>query len=91
MPADVGIPNPFGLVHVSGNVSEWVEDCWNQSLAGIASNGAARETGDCRARVIRGGSWSDPPSDVRTAKRSWQVVDERRAEIGFRVARSLGR
>jgi len=91
MPADTGIPNPFGLVHVNGNVREWVEDCWNQSLAGIASNGAARETGDCSARVVRGGSWSDPPNDLRTAKRGWEVVGERRAEIGFRVARSLGR
>jgi formylglycine-generating enzyme required for sulfatase activity len=91
MPADVGIPNPFGLVHVNGNVREWVEDCWNQSLAGTPSNASARETGDCRARVVRGGSWADPPSDVRTAKRSWEVVDERRAEIGFRVARSFNR
>jgi formylglycine-generating enzyme required for sulfatase activity len=39
--------------------------------------------------VIRGGAWSDEPKDLRSAKRSWEVVGERRAEIGFRVARTL--
>jgi formylglycine-generating enzyme required for sulfatase activity len=39
--------------------------------------------------VLRGGSWSDEPKDVRSAKRAWEVASERRAQIGFRVARAL--
>ena len=86
---DASEPNPFGLLHVHGNVWEWVEDCWNASLAGLPNDGAPRTTGDCSSRVIRGGAWSDEPKDLRSAKRSWEVEGERRAEIGFRVARTL--
>ncbi|MEA3067383.1 MAG: hypothetical protein QOK41_790, partial [Sphingomonadales bacterium] len=86
---DASEPNPFGLLHVHGNVREWVEDCWNPSLAGLPTDGAPRITGDCSRHVIRGGAWSDEPKDLRSAKRSWEVIGERRAEIGFRVARTL--
>jgi formylglycine-generating enzyme required for sulfatase activity len=89
VPIDAGEANPFGLLHVHGNVREWVEDCWNDSLAGLPKDGTARTTGDCRSRVVRGGSWADEPKDVRTAKRTWEVVGERRAQIGFRVARTF--
>jgi len=82
-------PNPFGLLHVHGNVREWVEDCWNGTLTGMPGNGAARTTGDCNSRVVRGGAWSDEPKDLRSAKRSWEVTSERREEVGFRVARTL--
>jgi formylglycine-generating enzyme required for sulfatase activity/uncharacterized caspase-like protein len=86
---DASEANPFGLLHVHGNVREWVEDCWNPSLAGLPNDGAPRLTGDCSSHVVRGGAWSDEPKDLRSAKRSWEVVGERRAEIGFRVARTL--
>jgi formylglycine-generating enzyme required for sulfatase activity len=82
-------PNPFGLLQVHGNVREWVEDCWNASLSGVPRNGTARTTGDCASHVVRGGSWADEPKDLRSAKRSWEMTTERRAEIGFRVARVL--
>jgi formylglycine-generating enzyme required for sulfatase activity len=85
----VSEPNPFGLLHVHGNVAEWVEDCWEESLVGMPRDGGARVGGDCSRRVVRGGSYDDPPKDVRSAKRSWQAADERRAQVGFRVAREL--
>jgi formylglycine-generating enzyme required for sulfatase activity len=86
---DASDPNPFGLFQVHGNVREWVEDCWNANLAGVPQDGTARATGDCTSRVVRGGSWADEPKDLRSAKRSWETADERRAEISFRVARTL--
>ncbi|MBV8838097.1 MAG: SUMF1/EgtB/PvdO family nonheme iron enzyme, partial [Alphaproteobacteria bacterium] len=86
---DASEPNPFGLLHVHGNVREWVEDCWNGSLAGLPADGSARMTGDCNSHVVRGGSWADEPKDLRSAARSWEVTAERRAQIGFRVARAL--
>jgi formylglycine-generating enzyme required for sulfatase activity len=86
---DASEPNPFGLLHVHGNVREWVEDCWNANLASLPKDGSARTTGDCNSHVVRGGSWADEPKDVRLAARSWEVAGERRAQIGFRVARSL--
>jgi formylglycine-generating enzyme required for sulfatase activity len=86
---DASVPNPFGLLQVHGNVREWVEDCWNEALTGIPRDGTARVTGDCTTHVVRNGSWKDEPKDLRSAKRSWELADERRAEIGFRVARTL--
>jgi formylglycine-generating enzyme required for sulfatase activity len=86
---DIGEPNPFGLLQVHGNVREWVEDCWNATLAGVPPDGTARMTGDCADHVVRGGSWADEPKDLRSAKRTWEMKTERRAEIGFRVARTL--
>jgi formylglycine-generating enzyme required for sulfatase activity len=92
-----GAPNAFGLLHVAGNVREWVEDCWNPSLAGQPRDGSARTTGDCREHVTRGGSWADRPEALRSAARSWMDVDEndentgRDKNIGFRVARTLER
>jgi formylglycine-generating enzyme required for sulfatase activity len=88
---DASEANPFGLLHVHGNVSEWVEDCWNASLKDQPRDGSARSTGDCLSRVIRGGSWADRPQDLRSAKRAWEKADEtgRSLKIGFRVARTL--
>jgi len=86
---DSGEANPFGLLNVHGNVSEWVEDCWQENLVGLSADGTARTGGDCSRRVLRGGSWADEPKDVRSAARSWEMPTERRAQIGFRVAREL--
>jgi formylglycine-generating enzyme required for sulfatase activity len=86
---DAAEPNPFGVLQVHGNVREWVEDCWNETLSGIPRDGTARTTGDCTTHVVRGGSWADEPKDLRSAKRNWEVTEERRAEIGLRVARTL--
>jgi formylglycine-generating enzyme required for sulfatase activity len=89
VPIDASEANPFGLLHVHGNVSEWVEDCWEESLAGLPRDGSARTRGDCSRRVIRSGSFEDPPKDVRAARRSWQESGDRRSQIGFRVAREM--
>lgn len=82
-------PNPFGLLHIHGNVSEWVEDCWNPTLDRLPKDGSARLSGDCQTHVVRGGSWQDEPKDVRSASRSWLLATDRSGEVGFRVARTL--
>lgn len=89
--ADSGKPNPFGLLHVHGNVREWVEDCWNRNLDGQPRDGSARTKGACLEHVVRGGSWKDEPKDVRSAKRTWLEAGSagRQPDTGFRVARDL--
>jgi formylglycine-generating enzyme required for sulfatase activity len=91
VPVDAaGFPaNPFGLHHVQGNVWEWVEDCWHDSYTGASSDGRAWVEEGCPLRVLRGGSWSDNPWDVRAAYRDRGTTGGRISVTGFRVARML--
>jgi formylglycine-generating enzyme required for sulfatase activity/uncharacterized caspase-like protein len=88
LPVDSFEPNPWGLYQVHGNISEWVEDCWNESYQGAPMNGSAWTTGDCGRRVVRGGSWSNYPRHLRSAFRH-KVTNARGSGIGFRLARAL--
>ena len=82
--------NELGLYDLSGNVEEWVQDCWNKNYSGAPSDGRARESGDCRGRVLRGGSWLSRPRFLRSAVRSRITADDRSSSVlGFRIARSL--
>ena len=81
--------NAFGLYDVHGNVQEWVEDCWNDSYNGAPSDGSAWESGECSWRVLRGGSWFNPPGDLRSAYRLRNTPGNRNNHTGFRVARTL--
>ncbi|MDX2157915.1 MAG: SUMF1/EgtB/PvdO family nonheme iron enzyme [Hyphomicrobiaceae bacterium] len=82
--------NAFGLLHMHGNVAEWVEDCYVPSYEGAATDGAARHTWwPCTRRVVRGGSWSSGPTEIRSADRAGYEHGARNGLIGFRVARTL--
>ena len=81
--------NTFGLFDMSGNVWEWVEDCWNQDYAGAPSDGTAWRSSDCGRRVLRGGSWIDPPPLLRSATRHRDATEGPSSFVGFRVARTL--
>lgn len=80
--------NAWGLHDMSGNVWEWVEDCYN-SYQGAPTDGSASITGDCSRRVTRGGSWSNSPALVRSATRFRGEPSTRGIVLGFRVARTL--
>lgn len=47
------------------------------------------EPGDCRLRMLRGGSWEDAAARVRSAIRYREFAGTRRDVIGFRVAGTL--
>ena len=68
--------NELGLYDMSGNVKEWVQDCWHNS---------------CDRGRVRGGSWYNNPSDLRDALRSrffpGNSVDY--CYCGFRIAQTL--
>jgi formylglycine-generating enzyme required for sulfatase activity len=81
--------NQFGLYDMSGNVWEWVEDCWRDSYQGAPSDGSARTSGDCSRRVVRGGSWYFIPQVLRAANRGRNSTVLRGLNIGFRLARTL--
>jgi formylglycine-generating enzyme required for sulfatase activity len=93
--ADSFLPNPWGLLQVHGNVSEWVEDCWHATYRGAPADGSAWTTGDCSNRVVRGGDWGDEASGLRSARRRYETPRPRGrrtgrySSTGFRVARTL--
>ena len=57
---------------------------------GAPTDGSAwLKPGDCRLRMLRGGSWDDAVVRVRSAIRYWEFADTRRDVIGFQVARTF--
>lgn len=83
-------PNAFGLHDMHGNVTEWVEDCWHDDYSADAPiDGSAWVTGNCDGRVLRGGSWGDSDSELRSAARTGEFKQESSYQDGFRVARDL--
>ncbi len=83
-------PNAFGLYDVHGNAWEWIEDCFVDGYAEDApKNGGAYRLRDCGEHVVRGGSWADPPGDLRSAARGSATFDTQSPSGGFRVARTV--
>jgi formylglycine-generating enzyme required for sulfatase activity len=77
-------PNALGLYDMTGNVWEWVEDCWYESLP---TSGRAQVQASCDARRARGGCWNDFPEELRSARRTRVQPNERANYLGFRVVR----
>ena len=70
-------PNELGIYDMSGNVWEWVEDCWHdnyQNAPEQANPWVERDKGDCTVRVLRGGSWNSFASSTRVSGRTYVVV-----------------
>jgi formylglycine-generating enzyme required for sulfatase activity len=87
-PAPVGShsANGYGLHDVTGNAREWVADCYVNNYVNAPDDGAAMTQGDCGKRVVRGGAWTNPPSDLRVANRSRIDAGVRAQYMGLRVA-----
>lgn len=81
--------SPYGACDMAGNVNEWVSD-WYQELyydESPASNPKGPASGN--GRVIRGGSYSNLHTTLRSSARTWQLpaLDRASTEIGFRCCR----
>ena len=68
-----------------GNVWQWVQNCYKDSYSNAP---AASPPAGCR-RVVRGGSWSNNPRNLRAADRFWNSADNRSSIYDFRLARTL--
>ncbi len=82
-------PNPWGLFDMHGNAFEWVEDCWSDTHQGAPQTLAPRTDGDCRFRVIRGGSWYYFSRMSRSANRQKNPAAVKSYWLSFRVVREL--
>ncbi len=83
-------PNGFGLYDMVGNVHQWVEDCAHRNYVHAPTDGTAWiDGGNCKNRVVRGGSWFNSPDSVRSASRESGAIDFASPNLGFRVGRTL--
>jgi formylglycine-generating enzyme required for sulfatase activity len=79
----------WGSFDMTGNVAEWVEDCWHESYLRAPADGSAWVNPGCTKGVVRGGSWG---SSLEQAGISFRMSADRKdhtAQMGFRVVRVL--
>jgi formylglycine-generating enzyme required for sulfatase activity len=73
---------------LAGNAEEWVHDRYGERYDPRDLHdpqGPALDSGDVH-RVLRGGSFASPRVDLRTAARSFDLPNRRKASRGFRCA-----
>ena len=83
---DVGqyAANPWGFFDMHGNVWEWTAARYEGAYpTGSVTDPTGPASGS--ARVYRGGSWSSPGANLRSARRSSYPPGSRDNSLGFRV------
>ena len=89
--------NSNGLFDMAGNVAEWTStiyteagvDAMNDINPQLSYNAAIEDPYRLKKKSVRGGSWKDPESYIRSAWRSSEYQNQPRCFIGFRCVRSL--
>jgi formylglycine-generating enzyme required for sulfatase activity len=78
-------PNHWGLYDMHGNVWEWCWDWYGAYGSGVEVNPVGPSAGS--SRVVRGGSFVDPPVPLRSAFRVADLPEFRAVNAGFRCVR----
>jgi len=81
--------NAFELFDTSGNVAEWVEDCYAVDYSLHPKNGTAYQMQQCTRRVVRGGSAKDNAERVTNYVRDYYPPEMAQENVGFRVVEEL--
>lgn len=83
-------PNPFGVYDITGNVWEWLADCYVMPYAEDApTDGSAYINESCDRRAVRGGAWLSTLFWQRPTFRGRDPEDLTSRIFGLRVARDL--
>ena len=89
--------NSNGLFDMAGNVAEWTSTVYTESGVNSMSdmnpelryNAAKEDPYRLKKKSVRGGSWKDPESMIRSVWRSYEYQNQPRSYIGFRCVRSV--
>lgn len=89
--------NTNGLYDMAGNVAEWTSTLY--TAAGIEAmnninpqltyNAAIEDPYRLKRKSVRGGSWKDSESHIKSAWRAAEYQNQPRSYIGFRCVRSI--
>ena len=99
-PVESYSPNDYGLYQMSGNVAEWTNTAFDETVYDFAFDLAPEYVYHAKVtdpqvlhrKVIRGGSWKDIGYYCQTGTRTYEYSDSAKAFIGFRSVMSyLGR
>jgi sulfatase modifying factor 1 len=92
--------NDYGLWCMSGNVAEWTNTAYDESVYEFTHDMSSEydyraqqdDPPSMKRKVIRGGSWKDIGYFIQTGTRSYEYQDTAKSYIGFRCVMSyLGR
>jgi len=78
--------SPYGAYDMVGNVSEWGADWYDKDYYGKSPQKNPHGPSSGVLKVLRGGSWLDSPTYLRSALRYWFNPAYRYANIGVRCA-----
>lgn len=93
-------PNNWGLYCMAGNVAEWCETAYDESMYEFSHDLNTDYRYDAmdwdppsmKRKVIRGGSWKDVGYYLRNSTRTYEYQDTAKSYVGFRdVMTHLGR
>lgn len=93
-------PNGYGLYCMSGNVAEWTETAFDESVYEFSHDLSPEyryyamdwDPPSMKRKVIRGGSWKDIGYYLQTGSRQYEYQDTAKSYIGFRCVQThIGR
>jgi hypothetical protein len=92
--AEVVFANTTGDASTEDNRQNWKmrtleNNESNEYTATLKYNAAKEDPYRLKKKSVRGGSWKDPESYIRSAWRTWEYQNQPRSYIGFRCVRSV--